>query len=116
MAGMIELGRRVMSSRLTLALAGLTFVVPIALMKSAEILRAATGNDGDGGVPDLGKMAQELADRALPLTIAVAPLVFVAGALALQFGGPSGARRAAPIMYGSIGAVAAVIMAKGLAA
>jgi hypothetical protein len=113
MAGIVGLGRQLASSQIALALAGLALVAVIAGVDGAQILRSATGHDSKSGIEDLARTSDNLATWALPITIAVAPLACIGGALAMQFGG---SKRAVPVMYASVGAVIAVLLAKGLAA
>jgi hypothetical protein len=119
MGGMTAVGKET-SRWVTPALIGLGLVLVLVLaLDTAEILKAATGESnntelGQGGaLKQLGDTANNLASTALPLTIGIAPLVCAGGALAMHFGGT---RKAIPIIYGSIGAVVVVLLAKGLAA
>jgi hypothetical protein len=113
MARIVALGRRVTSSRLVLAFAGLTFVVLIAVTRSAAILKEATGNWDTNNINLLQDASQKLVDKALPIAIAVAPLVCVGAALAMQF---TGSKKGVPAIYCSVGSVAVIVMAKGLMA
>jgi hypothetical protein len=112
MPGIVELRSRARISRAALAFMGLAFVVLMATMDGAAMLKEATGTDTTG-IPELAGTVDRLTGKALPIVIAVAPLVCVGGALALQFGGT---KRAIPIIAGSIGAVLVVLLAKILAA
>jgi hypothetical protein len=119
MGGMTAVGKET-SRWVTPALIGLGLVLVLVLaLDAAEILKEATGESkGLGGkdndqLAGLATTADKLAGWALPVTIAIAPLVCAGGALAMHFGGT---RKAIPIIYGSIGAVVVVLLAKGLAA
>jgi hypothetical protein len=125
MNGIAGLARQIMSSRTVQALMALSYVALTLYLTRAHILINATGagdfkkKGGSGnqeGFEQLITTSQALVDKALPLTIIVAPLVFVGGALMMQFGGPTGAKRASTVMYGAVGASVAVVAAKGLMA
>jgi hypothetical protein len=116
MKGIAELARRILKSRVMTALAAVPFVVLTALATAPQLLHDITGETDPAKMDELVKLANGLTIRAVPITIAVAPLVFVGGALMMQFGGPSGAKRASTVMYGSVGAVVAVVAARGIVA
>jgi hypothetical protein len=116
MKGIAELARRIMKSRVMTALAAVPFVLMTALATGPQLLHDVTGTKDPDNMTDLWVMANRLTVKAVPITVAVAPLVFVGGALMMQFGGPSGAKRASTVMYGSVGAVVAVSAARGLVA
>jgi len=120
MTRIVRLARRLVKSRAVMALAALWLVALTALGTQAQILIDVTGGsqdwktNGSVNLVELINLSNGLTAKALPVVIVVAPLVFVAGALMMQFGGPSGAKRASAVMYGSVGAAVAVVAAKGL--
>lgn len=113
MAGIVERGRQLTRSRLVLTVSGLTFVVLIALMRTAEILREGTGLKDDKTFENVQTLANTLTNKALPLSLIVAPLVCIGAALAMQF---TGSKKGVAAVYCAVGAPALILSTQSLIA